>query len=334
MNTKEAIERIKDRFDKWTLNNEDMKALETLIPGLRENEDERIINGLIDGISNLASKDNFGDNLTFNGISWKDCVAWLEKQKEASKAIEAVGKIDKYIDSHTANAHDMDNSNPDKKYYSGVDDTLSNIAGILTDVYSEGKQKEQKSSISREQLKSLMLQYLQDAANRKDDAEIEADTDKWVEKILGYSFEQKHTEWSEEDELMRKRCIVDIGYLTAYEPHYKERYDAQIDWLKSIYPQPKEEWSEEDEMLLDTAIAVINLNVANNSEITTRATPSGYIKKKELLKRLKSIHPQHHWKPSEEQIKQLTEAIERLSYDGYWKTVKYLNEIKKGLEKL
>lgn len=35
-------------------------------------------------------------------------------------------------------------------------------------------------------LKSLMLQYLQSAANRKDDAEIESDTDLWGRKILDY----------------------------------------------------------------------------------------------------------------------------------------------------
>lgn len=48
-------------------------------------------------------------------------------------------------------------------------------------------------------LKSLMLQYLQSAANRTDDAEIESDTDLWGRKILDYVWkysekqkEQKH----------------------------------------------------------------------------------------------------------------------------------------------
>lgn len=35
-------------------------------------------------------------------------------------------------------------------------------------------------------LKSLMLQYLQSAANRKDDTEIENDTNIWAQKILDY----------------------------------------------------------------------------------------------------------------------------------------------------
>ena len=66
---------------------------------------------------------------------------WLEKQKDASKAIEAVDRIDKYIDEHLANAHDMKDSNPDKKYYRGWDDALGKMAGILQDVYSEKENK-------------------------------------------------------------------------------------------------------------------------------------------------------------------------------------------------
>ena len=69
--------------------------------------------------------------------------AFIEKQKDASKAIEAVDRIDKYIDEHLANAHDMKDSNPDKKYYRGWDDALGEMARILQDVYSGEKQKEQ-----------------------------------------------------------------------------------------------------------------------------------------------------------------------------------------------
>lgn len=68
--------------------------------------------------------------------------AYLEKQKDASKAIEAVERIDKYIDEHLANAHDMKDSDPEKKYYRGWDDALGKMAGILQDVYSVEKKKE------------------------------------------------------------------------------------------------------------------------------------------------------------------------------------------------
>ena len=141
--------------------NPDVKeAIETLIPELVESEDERIIETLYDYVKNR--------NWRLNGPSQKDCLAWLEKQKfsfkqihesivwdrglrtgielgkqkEASKAIEAIERIDKYIDKHVENAHDMKDSNPDKKYCQGIDDTLADIAGILQDVYSSEKQKE------------------------------------------------------------------------------------------------------------------------------------------------------------------------------------------------
>lgn len=47
----------------------------------------------------------------------------------------AIDMIDKYIDEHTANAHEMKDSHPKKMYYRGVDDTLSAISGILQKIY-------------------------------------------------------------------------------------------------------------------------------------------------------------------------------------------------------
>ena len=115
--------------------NPDVKeAIETLIPELTESEDERIIKTLQEYVKNR--------NWPLNGPTQDEVLAWLENQKEASKAIEAVDRIDKYIDEHLANAHDMKDSNPDKKYYRGWDDALGAMAGILQDVYSGEKQKE------------------------------------------------------------------------------------------------------------------------------------------------------------------------------------------------
>ena len=70
-----------------------------------------------------------------------------EKQKDASKAIQAVDRIDKYIDETVANAHDMKDSSPDKKYYRGWDDALAEMSRILQDVYSGEKQKEKETIV-------------------------------------------------------------------------------------------------------------------------------------------------------------------------------------------
>ena len=77
-------------------------------------------------------------------------------------------RIDKYIDAHTANAHDMDDSNPDKKYYQGWDDALGKIAGILQDVYSGEKQKEQPKEELVYRLNGLMQDYIKEGKDEEE----------------------------------------------------------------------------------------------------------------------------------------------------------------------
>jgi hypothetical protein len=192
MTREEAIKEIK----MWGIEApRQREALETLIPELKETEDERIRKALINLVSTVGeyylpklearnkmlaylekqeifSKNGEGcyyyhadGNYTFigsmgfgpiediklngerpktenNSVDLSGACLCVEKQKEASKAIEAVDRIDKYIDEHLANAHDMKDSNPDKKYYRGWDDALGEMARILQDVYSGEKQKE------------------------------------------------------------------------------------------------------------------------------------------------------------------------------------------------
>jgi len=114
------------------LSGADKEDAEHFFPELRESEDERIRKEIITFICQFAP-----EHLKVK------YVAYLEKQKGASKAIEAVERIDKYIDEHVANAHDMKDSNPDKKYYRGWDDALGKMAGILQDVYSGEKQNKE-----------------------------------------------------------------------------------------------------------------------------------------------------------------------------------------------
>ena len=145
----EAVRRAKAAIDVAADKDLVRGVIRTILPELRESEyeseDEKTRKQLIDFISDIKRISESGWS------SWavrKDdaemCNAfltYLEKQKDASKAIEAVEKIDKYIDEHLVNAYDMKDYNPEKKYYCGWDDALSKIAGILQDVYSNEKQK-------------------------------------------------------------------------------------------------------------------------------------------------------------------------------------------------
>lgn len=134
MTREEAINIVRNIYQ----TDKEKKALAALIPELAESEDERIRKALIEVFKEKLER---GFEWVEYGIPNRSVLDWLEEQKEASKAIEAVEKIDKYIDENTTNAHDMKDSHPDKKYCQGIDNTLSDIAGILQDVYSEDEKK-------------------------------------------------------------------------------------------------------------------------------------------------------------------------------------------------
>ena len=122
MTREKAIRIVKEFINGTCLHLVDQEALETLIPELRESEDERIRKQCIELLREAYS----------TKYEAFECISWLKKQKDPAPI-------------------------PDK--FSG--------------------------------LKLLMLQYLQSAANRKDDTEIESDTDLWGRKILDYIWKQE-----------------------------------------------------------------------------------------------------------------------------------------------
>lgn len=93
MDRYEAIERIKARFDKWALDNEDMKAIQNLIPELRESEDERIMEA-IEGAIRVYEKTQgewiAGYDMDTLVVHLRNAFASLEKQK-------ALSELGKYI---------------------------------------------------------------------------------------------------------------------------------------------------------------------------------------------------------------------------------------------
>ena len=60
-------------------------------------------------------------------------------------------------------------------------------------------------------------------------------------------------EWSEED----KKMFVNIK---ACLRNANKDYSREVDWLKSIKPQPKNEWSEEDEKRIKKVIHILSLD--------------------------------------------------------------------------
>ena len=158
MTREEAIETIRRCCPKVGDSQCDFEsAMRELIPELRKSEDERIRKNILALVKKHA--------VNHERCQMED---YLENLKDASKAIEAVDRIDKYIDEHLANAHDMKVSYQDKKYYRGWDDALGKMSGILQDVYSGEKQKERPKEELVYRLNGLMQDYIKEGKDEEE----------------------------------------------------------------------------------------------------------------------------------------------------------------------
>ena len=494
MNREEAIEIVKKLYNDSLFMKKDKEAVLTLIPEITENEDERIIRAIIDA---LYSHSNSINLLSSRGYQMGDIETWLEKQKEANKATEAVERIDKYIDENLANAHDMKDSDPDKKYYSGWDDALGKMSGILQDVYSGEKKKESLRDFidnfpySAEQeehqnnsdapnesswagmisssdkdknldeiaqdyvdgvkeynseptwdliqtavcygyhlganhqvlddehlLSAIQVQFAshakvengkryakltwdefkkiifelyscnkqkeqkpaewneEDLQHRQWILECLADGERkvpefaeqyqaafnWLKSLPERFNLQPKQEWSEEDKDMRDTIIRDLKRLGGDIVNVKPAYKAEVDWLKSLHPQPKEELTLLDENIITAAVAFVDLNPYNCwcgidkntvikalrslhpqskihywTEEEIEPIISDYLTGKEhyggMIARLRCLKPKSSWRPSVEQMNTLLNVEGILRFLQYNKKAKILAELYEQLKK-
>ena len=219
---------------KW-LENQKAKTPQWMIDFLKEMRPYSI---------NKEEYEDYGGRIEFES-KILTIIKWLEgnfiQQKEQTVYKNSKSEID-FADKYSHDVWEklMSKFNSIEGYSIGCND-VSNI--VLNAVLNAFKwKKEQKASINIDQLKSMMLQYLQEAANEKDDSDIEADTDKRARMILRYDFEQKPAEWSEEDEKILLSIIYDFKK-GAVSTIWQEQ------WLNSLPErfnlQPKNEWSDD-----------------------------------------------------------------------------------------
>lgn len=84
MKTKEAIERVRSRFDKWALDEEDLEALRALGLVTIESEDERIRKKLLEYFTARKSEGDIDEE--WYGLSYEEIITYLKKQKEQKPA--------------------------------------------------------------------------------------------------------------------------------------------------------------------------------------------------------------------------------------------------------
>ena len=230
-------QRIKNGEGDWRYSDliEIGPVLTEIFPQLKESEDEKVRKALIDGVSQIRCK---GD------ITREQMIAYLEKQKAMTAEEHEIVKV---------------NINGIHGLFPPVGDGHYIDEHVALDKTAGEKQKEQKPSINIDQLKSLMLQYLQEASNEKDDSDIEADTDKWARKILGYDFEekeQKPAEYLNKDKvyaIMKK--LHDLSFsqrIPINSDEFKQIGEITKD-VRSLLDYPIEqkpaEWSDTKELV-------------------------------------------------------------------------------------
>jgi len=338
---------VKSEWFKKAYHNKSLGECPIVVEELEESEDERIRKWLIKTLKGLC---NSPVEIDGSYEMMLPAIAWLEKQKDADKAILAVDKIDRYIDLLTANAHDMKDSNPDKKYYRGWDDALGKISGILQDVYSGEKQKEQKPHrVAVDTCEAIDKVREFDEQMEKEQNPVITHGELYhtdtigTQQVIAGKTPQKPAEWSEEDkENLLCVCGLLKHYLSADYKGSKYWDDAQvnewIEWTKNLpnrfQLQHKQEWSEEDEKVYEYLKGGFEYATNNPELLSSRlsgkndATVQDY---KNFIDKLKSLRPQPKQELSEGDRKILDNVSQILIGLNYQELAK---NYKQTIEKL
>ena len=139
----------------------------------------------------------------------------------------------------------------------------------------------------------------------------------WLKSLKDRVQPQPKQEWSEEDKERIEQICDDLkcGLENFHSGknvkglHFEEIIKSNINWLKSLRPQPKQEWSEEDETKRNALIGLVE--EIKNQPLRRLEDWDGYISW------LKSLKPQNHWKPSDEQIKAFEHFVRSVGESGY-----------------
>lgn len=332
MNREEAIKIVKSAT---VYTPEEMEALETLVPELRESEDEKIRKWLN---RTLKALNTSGVSIDGAYEMLLPSIDWLEKQKEPE---DIIGKAMSYFGAESL----LDNAN-------GLSDFEKFTAWLYCE-FLRGLPKKLNQEYIKEQTKVILDAAQEELCKMPDSTELIEMWDKEKAKLEEKDFrgdtwrvaynafldgfargtcvkfdrqkEQKPVEKSEIELTEFEESLNTFLFNFAHLPmddcdpkEYIKKYSAEI--LKNAYKELRgkleedifearqegirdgiasvkpAEWSEEDKKLLDFWLDVIDRNDWRMDENFCKAS-------REFINRLKSLR--HSWKPSEEQMEAL-----------------------------
>ena len=270
-------------------------AILALHPELAESENERIRKRLIDclkvSLKGAEEQDAAGCSRQKDIEAYKWGIAYLEKQKEQRQVVEALVKagLKPYRDGNQWCILVGDSS---QEGICGFGDTIDDaLYDFLVTVLN--MQKEQEHSLNFDVVSSWLREHASKYVNRE--------------------FNEFHKCIEYDGTINIETLIADLKFAVGYTADTPLGQDNN---LNLIYPedlQKSKEWSKEDEMRINEVIETLNI-VQENRERTVRTHYSKTAIDKDidwLHHKFKSLRPQQHWKPSEEQMGALFAASER-----------------------
>jgi len=291
------------------------RVLHNIFPELRESEDEKIRKAIIAGIKRCADAGSiFGTVIHEEGVSYHKVLAWLEKQKydrmkpiyDARESFESA--LEKAWNDYHNGYENVDKLEDD---YVECAHAKGFREGFL---YGIEKQKEQKPA---EKQDYSGLTDLERAIHRGFlYAGVENVPVTIVKETAKDCLAQiKPAEWSEEKE---KQVDDYAAEVIKWEDEHKD-WDRQVIRATAYHffnLQPKQEWSEEDEAAFGDLMWCIEQ--ARKSAKDENDMGNIWFAENWVKGRLKSLRPQPHWKPTEEQMDALNRllCVGEFSYIG------------------
>lgn len=319
------------------------QMMEHVFPELKESEDERIRKALIELLHDTVSNDEIFSDY---GLDKTEVLAWLEKQvekpveeynitgiKTKQHAEGKLGEIIKDIESGKVKTKFHEGDSIQFKGFGHNRYTIKEVCGLSHYINTMGNRMEMPyTDANFEVIKETEIPFGAKDSELQETiyyipkgfhAEIDDDkvvikkgkqkpTDNDMKEALRTEYEKGRAdaiaefrkEWSEEDESILQGIWDEIlaNKHDAKEYEWKT-YDKFLDWLKSLKDrvQPKVELTQLDKIILEAAIAFVE---HNNHFNCWRG-----VDKHTVLSALHSLRPQNTWKPSDEQMKALANAL-------------------------
>lgn len=296
-----AIERAKKVLLDCT--SEEQKVVEYITPELKENEDEKIRQTLIQAYSELRNKRG-GNYKWREEITYDMLISWLEKQGE--NHIVGNNEMVKHAWSEEDKLmlNDIITCNERHGYLTA--ENITWLKSIKDRVQPKVEWGEEDEKIYNKICGLIHAAAFANCETDEDGKELnEYAKMMHLLKLLKEKV-QPQVEWSEEDEKTWKELIEEVkdqlNYVPA--PDCRDEEDEKalkqlnkwLTWLKSLKPQSNQEWSEEDEHRINDTIYF--LETAKKHYASTMELDA-------CIDWLKSLRPQKQWKPSEEQLREL-----------------------------